>query len=427
MLTAKYRYGEEPAREYGVTSGTSTQQQQQQQPQTQAKYPAGGYTGLAGVSDNTAQQAGKATQGYQPSQQVTNAQNMLSQVQGQQPQGYSSKYGAQLDSILQQITNPEKFQYSFDQDNLFQSYRDMYTQQGKQASLDAQGQAAGLTGGYGNSYGQNVGTQAYQQYLGQLMDKGLDMYDRAYQRWQGDLANKKDAYGYLSSADQTEYGRYRDDVGDWQNLRDYYTNRYDAERNFDFSQYQDNRDFWIGLAQVENQDYRSDQDRQEAIRQYEKNFAEQQRQYDQNFSYQKMSDEQKYAYNYVTAILANGQMPSEELLAAAGLTMEDAQKMMAQATGGGAGGGGGKTFQQVVDEAAQYGVKDLTGNLTDYWTQASQKQQEQKKKAEESKAQSQQQQQAAAAKKKKDEAQKLITSGVSQLTGLLGNAFTKKK
>ena len=330
----------------GKTTSTVKKNQLVTTPQTQQKYPTSGYQGLQGVNNNTANQVANYQKGYQQGQNVTNAQQQMQNVQAQKPQGYTSKYGAQLDSILQQVTNPEKFQYSFNGDELFKSYADLYTQKGKQASLDAMGQAAGLTGGYGNSYAQQAGNQQYQQYLLGLYDKGMDLYDRAYQRYLGDQEQKQNAYNMLANADQTDYGRYRDTVGDWQNELGYWTDMYNTESDRDYSRYGDQRDYWTQLAQVENADYRSEQERQEAIRQFNLNYeenqrqfnenlAEQKRQWDQKYEYDKMSDQQKYAYNYVTAILEKGQMPSDDLLKAAGISKEDAKKMMKQVSSGG--------------------------------------------------------------------------------------------
>ena len=53
------------------------------------------------------------------------------------------------------------------------------------------------------------------------------------------------------------------------------------------------------------------------------------------------------ASRYALAILANGQMPSDEMLALAGISNHDAQKLMAQLmveeTGGGGGGSSSKS------------------------------------------------------------------------------------
>ena len=50
-----------------------------------------------------------------------------------------------------------------------------------------------------------------------------------------------------------------------------------------------------------------------------------------------MDSNQKQAASWVAEILANGQMPSAELLMAAGLSEEDAQKMMAKIQASGSG------------------------------------------------------------------------------------------
>ena len=150
----------------------------------QAAQQAQSYKGLAGVNSNTAAQLGKYQQGYQQGDAVTQAQQQLAGIEAQKPQGYSSKYGEQLEQMLQQIQNPEKFKYSFNGDEMFKYYADLYTQKGKQASQDAMGQAAALTGGYGNSYAQQAGNQAYQQYLLGLYDKGMDLQQQAWDRYQ---------------------------------------------------------------------------------------------------------------------------------------------------------------------------------------------------------------------------------------------------
>ena len=247
------------------------------------------YTGLQGVSKNTREQAGNYQQPYQAGQQAQSAQQAMANWQNMIPQGYDNKYSGRLNSILQQINNPEGFKYEFNGDNLFRSYADRYTQLGKQASMDVQGQAAGLTGGYGNSYGANAGAQAYQQYLLGLYDKGMDLRDRAYQQ-------------------------YRDAMGDYERERDYLTNRYDVESERDYGRYADMRNYWTDLAQRENADWWNRL----------------------QMDYEQASEDRKYAYQTALSILANGQMPSEELLAMAGLSPEDAQKLMAEiATGGG--------------------------------------------------------------------------------------------
>jgi hypothetical protein len=414
------------------------------------------YNGMKGVSQGTQNNLGNYQQGYQQSQAAQQYQQNLQSIQQNKPQTYSSKYGAQLDNLLNQITNPSQFKYEFNGDNLFKNYADLYTQKGKQASMDAMGQAAALTGGYGNTYAQQVGNQQYQQYLLNLYDRGMDLYDRAYQRNRDQIGDNLNAYNAVNAADQTQYGRYRDTVGDWQNERDYYTNAYNTERQADIDQYNNMLNYWTGMAKNENDAYNTEaalaenarqanlsdaynyaklnedmrqadlsntynyaklaedtrqadlsdrynyaklteEQRQadmgnqldyaklgenarqadlsdaynyaklaedarqnnianeynyaklgEDARQADQNNAynyaaleEKQREADANLSEEQRQYNQKVAISYVTDILKNGQMPTNELLVAAGLSYEDAQKLMAVISAGGGSGNGG--------------------------------------------------------------------------------------
>ena len=208
-----------------VTYLTEEQRKQQQamQPQT-AQQPAQAYSGMRGVTQNTAQNVGRYQNGYQESERVQNARNLLEQNNAAKPQGYNSKYGEQLEQILQKITNPEGFKYSFAGDALFNSARDIAVQNGKQAAMDVAGQAAALTGGYGSSYGQNVGQQAYNSYLQNLNDIVPELYDRAYQQYSDDFNRDVTAYQTAYEADNNAYNRYN-------NEREYWTGRNDTEYN----------------------------------------------------------------------------------------------------------------------------------------------------------------------------------------------------
>ena len=321
---------------------TYQDEKKKEQEQVQPQY------NLQGVSAGTQAQLAKGQQGYQPSETVQQAQANLQQVQGMRPQSYNSKYGPALESILQQIQNPEGFKYEFNGDNQFKYLADLYTNQGRQASLDAQGQAAALTGGYGNSYGALAGAQAYQQHLLGLYDRGIDLQGQAYQRYtdqRGDLYNQM---GALQGADETEYGRNRDAMADWRQDVANAQSAYQDERNFGYGQYTDALDNATRMAQMENADYRATEDAayrdkafDQSVREFEAGnqldwaqLEEKQRQFDANLSEEQRQYNQNQAISLVSDILARGQMPSNDLLVAAGLSYEDAQKLMAQVGGG---------------------------------------------------------------------------------------------
>ena len=370
--------------------------EEQKKKQQEALQPAAQQNaqgGLSGVSQNTQAQLQKYQGGYQQTDQAQAAQQNLQTIQQQKPQTYSSKYGAQLDNILQEIQNPGTFKYDFNGDSLFQSYKDVLTQQAKQAQLNAQGNAAALTGGYGNSYGAAAGAQAYQQQLLPLYERMPEYASLARQNYDNDLANRYRALGALQDAENTEYGRYRDTVGDYNTDLDRAREdaRYADETGY--QRYMDLLNYWQNQAGAENQDYLAGVDNEyrdrvlaEQMRstaadedyrnrqldwnmstdardfaaqqewneknfqqsQYEfeqsnkldwANLEEKQRQFDEELSEDQRQANQRYAVAWVTDILANGQIPSNELLVAAGLSYEDAQKLVAQlATGGGPGG-----------------------------------------------------------------------------------------
>lgn len=354
------------------------------------------YNGMAGLSGQTQDQLGKYQSGYKQSDAVTNAQNQLGkyqqgykpsdtvtaamqrlqQIQAAKPEGYNSKYGAQLDSILAQIGQPNEFKWDFNGDELFRTYADMYSRNGRNAMENAMGNAAALTGGYGNSYGQQVGQQTYDEYMNQLYGIGMDLYDRAWQRNQADRADIYNRMGALQSADQTDYGRYRDTVGDWQtelgywtdqannernfdygqwgDMLNYWANQAANERNFDYGKYQDQLAYWNDLAARENQDYWTGENFNEGKRQYDTTMAENRRQYDtsmeedrrqydtsmeenrrqfneqlaenirqynESLAWDKLSTEQKNALSWAQSLLAAGQEVPNSLLQQAGLSI----------------------------------------------------------------------------------------------------------
>lgn len=245
-----------------------TQQTQQQAAATNTNNPNG--INPKGIVKKTTTTTPAATTTQQ-------AQATLQSVQSAKPQDYDSKYIQQLDSILQQIQNPEEFRWDFNGDELFKNYADMYAQNAKQASANAMGQAAALTGGYGNSYAQQVGNQAADEQMRQLYDIGMQLRDDAWDQYLQRQNQLMDQYGLLQAADATDYDRYRDQMSDWLNDRD---------------------------------------------------------------------------YNYALAmnILNKGQMPSNAILAAAGLSAADAKKLMAKkSSGGGTGSKKATTYYTNVD------------------------------------------------------------------------------
>ena len=192
------------------------------------------------------------------------AKQKLDQTQAAKPT-YAGTYDQDVASAYSNILNRQPFQYDLGDDALYQQYADKYMAAGKLAMKDTMGQAAALTGGYGSSYGQKVGQQTYDQYLTGLQDVALDMYDRAYGRWQDEGARLKDAYGLAKDMADTEYGRYMDTYGQWNTDRGYATDEANTAWN---RAYQMGGDAYARSAAEADQEYNRQLDQAQTLAAY---------------------------------------------------------------------------------------------------------------------------------------------------------------
>ena len=189
---------------------------------------------------------------YNQSQDVTDAWNKVKELEGSKPADYVSKYGDQIQALLDKILNRDPFKYDFNADPMYQMYKDRYLQQGRMAMQDTMGDAAALTGGYGNSYAATAGQQAYQSYLQGLNDRIPDLRDFAYNAWlnEGDRMNSH--LSILQGLDESDYARYRDKVGDYRDELTYYYNRFGDMTDREYNRYlndaaawEKDRDYWF--------------------------------------------------------------------------------------------------------------------------------------------------------------------------------------
>ena len=206
--------------------------------------------------------------GYQESDVVKQAQAMIQQQLANKPGQYQSAWQTQLDDTINKILNREKFSYDLNGDALYQQYKDQYMLQGQKAMMDTMGQAQAMTGGYGNSYAQSVGQQAYQGYMQQLNDKIPELYQLALSKYQMEGDELKDQYSILGAKEDQDYGRYRDQVSDYNTELDRLYGRYDTERDFGYGQYIDDRNYQyqVGRDQVTDSQWQAEFD--EAVRQF---------------------------------------------------------------------------------------------------------------------------------------------------------------
>ena len=147
------------------------------------------------------------------SQDYRNTMEALKESEYSLPE-YTSSYDQQINQIYNKIVSREPFSYDPMSDSLYGHYREQYTQLGRQAMRDTMGQAAALTGGYGSSYAQQAGQQEYDSYLQKLGEVLPELYSAAYQRYKDRGESLEQEYQRLLALEQTEYGRYRDQVED---------------------------------------------------------------------------------------------------------------------------------------------------------------------------------------------------------------------
>lgn len=242
----------------------------------------------------------------------------------------------QATAIYDKIMNRGEFTFDLNKDKLYQQYRDLYAQMGRSAMEDTMGQAAALTGGYGSTYSQNAGQQAYNSYLQKLNEVVPELYNAAYNRYNQEGQNLMNLYTMARSNADSAYER---DYNQWYNRLQ--LERSDEDTTYNRQQTEENR----RLTQEET-DYERKQN-----------------------AWSRLS----------SLITTTGYQPSDEELAAAGMSANEAaylqqyyqqQKAAASNKSGGSGGGsrrsrsgygGGGTQPGKTDSPSPYAHKPGSG------------------------------------------------------------------
>lgn len=275
--------------------------------------------------------------GYIPGAHVNSAEQYLKTLQSQKPGDYSGKYTQQAEELLGQIISRKPFSYDANSDPLYQIYRDRYIMGGQRAMENAMGQAAQLTGGYGNTYAQTVGQQQYQQYMEGLNDKVPELAQQAHARYQGEGDRLRQSYQLLQSADDAAYGRWADGYNRWSNETQQAQSAYESAYDRDYSRYNDQR----------------------------------------NYDQQQSHSARQYAYQTAMSVIQTGNVPTDELLRAAGISRADAELMAAYHKPKSSGGGSRSSQQQQqtpaptapqqsAEEIAKNGSSAMASWMTEY-------------------------------------------------------------
>lgn len=274
--------------------------------------------------------------GYIPGAHVNSAEQYLKTLQSQKPGDYSGKYTRQAEELLGQIINRKPFSYDANSDPLYQIYKERYIMGGQRAMENAMGQAAQLTGGYGNTYAQTVGQQQYQQYMEGLNDKVPELAQQAHARYQGEGDRLRQSYQLLQSADDAAYGRWADGYNRWSNETQQAQSAYESAYDRDYSRYNDQR----------------------------------------NYDQQQSHSARQYAYQTAMSVIQTGNVPTDELLRAAGISRADAELMAAYHKPKSSGGGSRNSQQQQetaptapqqsAEEIAKNGSSAMASWMTEY-------------------------------------------------------------
>lgn len=138
------------------------------------------------------------------------------------PSKKSSSYEREKNRIYDLITSYGKFKYDVNSDPLYKTYRDIYLSLGDDAYERALSENAMRTGGIASTSAVSAANQARNKYNSLLSDKALELYDKAYAQYKDSLEGLYKMLDFAKDMDDTEYSRYRDEVKDYENDRDYY-------------------------------------------------------------------------------------------------------------------------------------------------------------------------------------------------------------
>lgn len=190
-----------------LTSLYETGASQQAAPAAPAA-PAPAESPIKGVSQEVYD---KMTETYKESENVANAWATMEELKQSLKGG--TKYGDDLDAIVDKLMNRPAFSYNVEEDPLFQQMLASQKTAGEKAMEDTVARSSALTGGYGNSWAQTAGQQAFDQYLQGAYDQLPQYYQLALNAYNMESDELARQYSMLSDLDQKEFDRLITEIG----------------------------------------------------------------------------------------------------------------------------------------------------------------------------------------------------------------------
>ena len=237
---------------------------------------------------------------------------------------YKNRYQETLDELLGKVENYGPFSWSKEEDPAYSAYAKQYRREGQRATADAMAQAAALTGGQVSTAAATAASQAGDYYAGQLADVIPQLYENAYQRYLSDYSLLADQLGQVRQAEQLDYAKYLDELG-----------QYNTDRNLSYDQWLQGYNMLSGnLSAFQGQD-QTEYGR--LLDQIEYNMQM------DALEREAAADQQSLYQAQVDAILSAGGTPSDALVGPSGYSDEYVNALRAyytaQATPSGGGGG----------------------------------------------------------------------------------------
>lgn len=144
------------------------------------------------------------------------------------PPGYVSGYQPKLDAAVEKAGAREAFSYDAEKDPAYQQYKESYTRAGQRAMQDTLGQVSARTGGLASSYAGSAAQQAYDGYMAGLAAEIPALRKLAYEMYRDEGDKLREDVELLAGLVKDEYGRYGDQLA-----------QYNKDRDFAYGQYRD--------------------------------------------------------------------------------------------------------------------------------------------------------------------------------------------
>lgn len=141
---------------------------------------------------------------------------------------YINQYQGAINQAANALLNRKAFTYDHNTDPMYQQYADSYTRQGKQAMDDTLAKVSARTGGLASSYAGTAAQQTYNNYMSALADKVPELRQLAYQMYMDEGDTMRQNLQMLQGLEQTDYNRYLDALGQWNDNRQF---DYDAKQD----------------------------------------------------------------------------------------------------------------------------------------------------------------------------------------------------